>query len=538
MGQYEILYELSPFADYVGLSLLNVPNDGFDYENALIQLIADPFMTGDELGVHICTTFIDQYSSAATFAIWNTTDMTNVQTEIEELALVLIDNIDEYADDIGLARELAESDGYPNYGADFYEFVIYLKSSSSVDIVNQATDTQAALEDINIMSYSTFIEHPFGLWIYFPRIPNEDYNLYYANSADVYVNKIPNPYYGLDFVINSSWEEFIYAYRDALPEILYSISDGEELSLVTGTDLYFAVELAAGDKVSVELASDGSGSPDIYLHNAIGQVVDYDDTTTYPKVAEYTVVENCSVYIEIIRVGDYMIYYDLTVDIDSRPYFASFLTTPESPGFGADVDIACEIIDGHGIAEAILSYNTTTGWTNISLTDMGDNIFTASLAIEESVLCLQYRVYATDNIGNYRVSAKQNLIFHEAVLPTIESVKLNPRKPKSGEELVVTIKVSDNSGIDKVIFSYQFEDIWYNKTIYDDDLAEYVFTIQVPENLTSFRYSIYVYDIWGNFVITDDTDVPLDVGLSPIAFISSIAIMAGIYLFRNKRKKK
>ncbi len=543
MGQYEIVYEISPSADYVGVSLLNEPGDGWDYENFLPYLLADPYMTGDVLGEHICTTYVDQYGLGVAFGIWNTTDMTYVQTEIDELAIVLIDNLDTYAEEIGLARELANSDGYPNYGAELYEFVVNLQDSTSIEIVQQASETQTALEDINIMSYSSYPVHPFGLWIYFPRIPNEDYQKFYANSGDQYVNQSPNPYYGLDFAINSSWGEFIYAWRDALPDALYTLSD-DETKIVTATiDEYFAVNLVAGDKITAELTADDLGELNIYMYNALGRIVDYDDTSDDPKEVQYVATENCSAYLGVIIDGYSLNYsYELSINIDSRPYFSTITTTPESPGFGANVGFYSEIIDGHGLAEVILSYNTTSGWTNVSMSESGENIYSVSISNEESVRCLMYKIYATDNEGNSRISATKSLIFHEELAPEIIDIKLDPKKPKSGEEVEITVEASDESGIDKVILSYDFGEGWKNETIYDDDLDKYIFTLQIPENISFFSYQIYVFDTWGNCIITDSIIVELNVGtipISPLMTVITLAVLAvGHLQIRTYKKKK
>ncbi|MHA1408008.1 MAG: clostripain-related cysteine peptidase, partial [Candidatus Heimdallarchaeaceae archaeon] len=280
MGQYEIIYEMRTCADFVGVSLLNEPGDGWDYEHFLPYLLADPSLTGDELGTYVCQTYVDQYSSAVTFGIWNTTDMTRVQEEMENLTIVLLKNLETYSGEIGEARALATSNGYPNYGADLYEFIENLENSSSAVIVQQANKTLAALKDINIMSYSNLPEIPFGLWIYFPRIPNEDYNKFYFNSNETHVDFSSNPYYGLDFVLNSSWEEFINAWRDALPTALYNINDKEQLTVSTSIDEYFAIELFAGDKVDVKLEVGEPGGPELYLYNSLGQLVDSDDSIT------------------------------------------------------------------------------------------------------------------------------------------------------------------------------------------------------------------------------------------------------------------
>ena len=538
MGQYEILYEVSPFADYVGLSLLNEPGDGWDYENFLPYLLADPYMTGDVLGVHICQTYVDQYSSGVTFAIWNTTDMTNVQTEMEDLALTLMDNLDTHADEIGEARRLSDSDDYPHYGADLYEFVVNLQGSTSVDIVNQAADTQAALEDINIMSYSTFIEHPFGLWIYYPMIPNEEYNQYYANSAEQYVDFIPNPYYGIDFVINSSWDDFIYAWRDSLPYALESIDDGDLLSVTTPMNEYFTVNSVLGDKVIVDLEAIDFGDADIEIYDAIGRIIAYDFSSDNPKHIEYDCLTNAS-YIGVFPNGFQLSYnYEIAIEIDSRPYIKEIYTNPESPGYGEEVEFFAEILDGHGLDEVTLSHLISGTWSDVAMVEVEEGLFLATVTFDESVETLQYKITATDTLTNTITSSTKNLNFHEVVLPEITSIKFDPKNPKSGEEVVITIKVTDDTGIDKVIFSYDIGEGKTNESIFNDDQEEYIFTIMIPENVTTLEYEVYVYDTWGNCLIYEGEIVEIDkVPISSSAVILSIAILGMISVILKRRKR-
>ncbi|MHA1828949.1 MAG: clostripain-related cysteine peptidase, partial [Candidatus Heimdallarchaeaceae archaeon] len=538
MGQYEIIYEMRTCADFVGVSLLNEPGDGWDYEHFLPYLLADPSLTGDELGTYVCQTYVDQYSSAVTFGIWNTTDMTRVQEEMENLTIVLLKNLETYSGEIGEARALATSNGYPNYGADLYEFIENLENSSSAVIVQQANKTLAALKDINIMSYSNLPEIPFGLWVYFPRIPNEDYNKFYFNSNETHVDFSSNPYYGLDFVLNSSWEEFINAWRDALPTALYNINDKEQLTVSTSTDEYFAIELFAGDKVDVKLEVGEPGGPELYLYNSLGQLVDSDDSITDPKEVEYITFENGSTYVGVIvKATDLNYTYKLSVDIDSRPYITNILVNPKSPGFGTDVQISCNIIDGNGLAEVILSYNSSTGWKNVSMTQDLDNQYVSSIAIDENIKCLLYKIYAKDTLGNSIAAGTKKIIFHETVLPEVTNIKLNPKHPKSGEEVTITFNVYDASGIDKIIFSYNLGNRWKNETLYEMEEGKGSITITLPEELSVLEFKVYAFDVWGNCLITERTIIELNVGplsISPFIIFLSLVILSIIPLYKRK----
>jgi hypothetical protein len=172
------------------------------------------------------------------------------------------------------------------------------------------------------------------------------------------------------------------------------------------------------------------------------------------------------------------------------------------------------------------------------MTKIAEGVYSKTIEIDPSVEKIEFRATATDNKSNVRESGMVATFFHEADLPEIESIKFDPKKPKSGEEVIITVKVSDATGIDKVILSYDIGDGWVNSSIYTNDLEEYVFTLSIPEEETTFSYQLFVYDTWGNCLVTDIAMVDLNVGplpISPLMTLLAIGLLALAYLVIRKR---
>ena len=276
----------------------------------------------------------------------------------------------------------------------------------------------------------------------------------------------------------------------------------------------------------------------------MGQLVDSDETTTFSKEVNYAVTTNCSVFLGVIQQLSGPSYtYNLSVNINTKPYISNIITTPESPGFGADVEFSCIVIDGHGLTSVILSYNTSSGWTDIPMTETEENRYSVSLSNSESLHCILYKISATDSLENTKVSATRELIFHETILPEVTDIKLDPKRPKSGEELEITFNAYDSSGLKKIVFSYNFEGIWKNKSIFDVEQEQFSVILQIPEEGSVIQFKIYVFDIWENCYITEIITVDLNVSstdVSPLFIVLAIAFLSSTYLLskRNGRKNR
>ena len=128
--------------------------------------------------------------------------------------------------------------------------------------------------------------------------------------------------------------------------------------------------------------------------------------------------------------------------------------------------------------------------------------------------------------------------------PLILGIKVTPEKPRVGQEIVFEVQVQDNeSGIEKVILSYNDGSGWENITMEVAEEGYYFATLPPLENETTIKYKVYVWDLAGNMVYSEEEEIEVLgeaktwSGISPIIIISVAAVAAVVVFLVLKRKK-
>jgi len=106
------------------------------------------------------------------------------------------------------------------------------------------------------------------------------------------------------------------------------------------------------------------------------------------------------------------------------------------------------------------------------------------------------------------------------------------------------VQVHDNeSGIQKVILSYNDGSGWTNITMNSAEENYYTTTLPPMENKTIIRYKVYAWDLAGNVICSEEREVEVIgaakawIGTSTIIIISAVAI-AAVAVFLVLKKKK
>ncbi|MEX2701783.1 MAG: MG2 domain-containing protein [Candidatus Baldrarchaeota archaeon] len=128
--------------------------------------------------------------------------------------------------------------------------------------------------------------------------------------------------------------------------------------------------------------------------------------------------------------------------------------------------------------------------------------------------------------------------------PLISSIKVTPENPRVGQEIIFEVQVHDNeSGIQKVILSYNDGSGWTNITMNSAEENYYTTTLPPMENKTIIRYKVYAWDLAGNVICSEEREVEVIgaakawIGTSTIIIISAVAI-AAVAVFLVLKKKK
>ncbi len=210
-GNTEVAYQIKNCVDiFIAYPECAMIGD-WPYSEAFNDLIATPTMTPSEYAITTVNYFVPanypQYDMITTMAATDLSYLNDLSAEINDLAVELINNLDEYRDEITSA--ISNTRIYAllweiDYYIDFYNFLelLTINDSTIVTIKNNIMD----IMDTAVIANKHLQNDPaHGLSIYLPR-RTTDYN----NSLRYDV--LPSPYEETLFAIDTQWDEFLKIY--------------------------------------------------------------------------------------------------------------------------------------------------------------------------------------------------------------------------------------------------------------------------------------------------------------------------------------
>jgi len=287
----------------------------------------------------------------------------------------------------------------------------------------------------------------------------------------------------------------------------YTVVDNEPptISNVTWTPL----EPIHNETVTViAYINDSGGIDSVILSYIHGELEEWNNVTmslvngayvgTIPAYPETT-----PIYFRIIAtdtVGNEAVsaIYHYTVKDVLPPTIVSLTYSPFEPTDKDTVTVSVQLTDPSGISVAILSYNKSDTWVNVTMSFDGENYLGTIEAFPETTL-VQFRIYANDTAGNLLISALYSYTVIDVNPPVINSVTWVPESPSSNDNVTVYVNTTDPSGISTVILSYTPDVGWLNVTMTLED-GLYVATIPAFPASTLVQFLITVNDTVGNRV--------------------------------------
>ncbi|HPT19262.1 MAG TPA: PKD domain-containing protein [Methanothrix sp.] len=130
------------------------------------------------------------------------------------------------------------------------------------------------------------------------------------------------------------------------------------------------------------------------------------------------------------------------------PDIVSITPSPESPCSGTDVLVTAHLKDDNGVASAELVYDGTSQPMS-GVAGSLDGYWTANI-IGIGMLpgsSLSYTVRALDTLGNPTVSGKFTITWRDCSHPEISTIALSPQEPCAGDDVTVTVQITDNIGV-------------------------------------------------------------------------------------------
>jgi len=130
------------------------------------------------------------------------------------------------------------------------------------------------------------------------------------------------------------------------------------------------------------------------------------------------------------------------------PDIVSITASSVTPCCYADVLITAHLIDDTGIASAELIYDGTShpmsGVAGLKEEDWTANIPGLGKGAGSS---LTYSIRALDTLGNPTVSGEFTITWRDCCPPEIGSIALSPQQPCAGDDVTVTVQITDNIGV-------------------------------------------------------------------------------------------
>ena len=225
----------------------------------------------------------------------------------------------------------------------------------------------------------------------------------------------------------------------------------------------------------------------------------------------------------------------VTVKMPPPPSVWKVEHSPEIPEYNNTVTITANITSQKsGIGVVTLKYFNGSMWTNITMT-IEDDLYVAKIPALPYETTVQYKVYASNDFGNWAETDTFSYNVTDTIPPNIGPVEWNPQTPSTGEEVVVSVSVSEPflaSGVKNVTLLWSL----FGKEIHSSKmtLQHDVWTAMIPRqsNDTTVFFSVESYDNAANRAQSQwyGYSVKVDNEGLPLGMIITITVMVILFI--------
>jgi len=228
------------------------------------------------------------------------------------------------------------------------------------------------------------------------------------------------------------------------------------------------------------------------------------------------------------------------------PRILSVSRLPEdTPTYNETVTVLANVVDlESGIKDVTLRYSAGATQQDTPMTfDTG--LYKATIPVFEYNEAVQYRVNASDNVGNSAVSSIYSYIVADPYPPLMSIPTWLPMEPKTEEDIKVNVTVTepeDASGIKEVILQYSNDTATTSISMIDNNDGNWTAVIS-SQTGPKVSFTVKAVDHAGNAVESEVQDINVVAPASPLVWIlAAIVILAaatggGAYYVNRKRRK-
>ncbi|MHA1721826.1 MAG: DUF7743 domain-containing protein, partial [Candidatus Baldrarchaeia archaeon] len=191
-------------------------------------------------------------------------------------------------------------------------------------------------------------------------------------------------------------------------------------------------------------------------------------------------------------------------------------------------------------------------FVTVTVIDPNDTIIIEGQRITNETGHFAMEISLSENAdeGIYRVNVTYGEVYEiykfwvDNTPPTIGTITVSPEKPRVGREIIIEVQVQDNeSGIEKVILSYNDGNGWANITMNSTEEGSYVATLPAFDSEVTVTYKIYAYDLADNVIQSEEREIVVEEvkilsGVTPIIIGTTVASVAVVVVVIVRKKRK
>jgi hypothetical protein len=240
-GAVEFAYELKDLADYMAASITTVPGAGYAYDNLLAGMTEDSTMDAYEVSKLVADTYVQWYAKCPGSGIggypyveMSVIDLSNVEAlvtgdgGIGDLAEALIPLLEDegYRGLIESAESMTPQIQFSGEQFPFIDIGLYAAAlGDNIPELSELTEkllahVQDAVAYLNFVATATDAPmKTYGISLYFTCCWNSAVAEYSYETYEEAEAAGALPYYGLDLVIDTDWEDFLEAFVMSQAEV-------------------------------------------------------------------------------------------------------------------------------------------------------------------------------------------------------------------------------------------------------------------------------------------------------------------------------
>ena len=151
---------------------------------------------------------------------------------------------------------------------------------------------------------------------------------------------------------------------------------------------------------------------------------------------------------------------------------------------------------------------------NVALVDDGDNTWSLTITMDDSLGDLTYSIQVNDTSGNFVRNATETITVTDNDDPHLQA-DITPNTGTTGDSFTINMTALDNIGIESVNVTWSHGKFRYNEPLMQNGDGSWALTITLDHNITDLKYFIQINDTSGNFhqcakrsVTVSDNDIP------------------------------